>query len=105
MSKARRRLSDALSDLESLVREKIEEAMQQKIVISGLDNEQSLASRNLFEEINRLQKDLLEVGNEVEIEREKNVELAKKVKKFTSEKDRLTNAIATEIAKIEKILK
>jgi translation elongation factor EF-G len=108
--KARKRLSSSLKNLEEAIKEKIHEAANQQIKIVGdkyesqLEGRYSLPAFNVSQQVNQLQKELFEVGNEVEFEREKSRALLEKIENFQQEKTKIVAAIEENIDEIEKLI-
>lgn len=111
--KARKRLSSSLKELEETVKIKIHEASEQQIKIvsdSEKNNETdfggrySLPSYNLAAQVNQLQKDLLEVGKELEFQCSDNRILLERIENFQQEKMRLVTKIEENLEALEKLV-
>ena len=95
--KARERLSEALKNLEEVVKKKFHEEAIYSRMIDGDNNgysvsqsrmiEQSQIIQNLNSEINNLQKNLSELGKETDFLREKNEMLIRKITKMKAESE------------------
>ncbi len=104
--KARKRLSEALKSLEDITKEKIHEtAMQKGIVDNNRAIEESIVIQNLNKEVNNLQQNLEELGDELELANRKNKTLTEKINNYRSKGFSLVNAIETDLARIEDIIK
>lgn len=107
---ARKRLSHALKELEEVAKAKLHEAANQQIRIVGdedsidLGGRVSLPAFNLSQQVNQLQNELVEVGNEVEFQREKNRILLEKLENLQQEKLHLVAAIEENIEAIEQLI-
>ncbi len=103
---ARKRLSKALKMLEDVTKEKIHEASIQKgIMDENLVVEQNVALQDLQKEINNLQENLESLGDELELANRKNQALTEKINNYRSKGFSFINAIETDLARIDDILK
>jgi len=112
--KARKKLSDALKNLEEATKEKIHHASITATMIDiKYDNkdkavtslaEQLALIKNLNEEVNNLQRNLFEVGKETEFLREKNKSLLDKFDKFRAEGLAFIEAVEADLAGIEQVI-
>lgn len=108
---SRKRLSDTLKNLEEVVQDKIHETAIDSKMIDVSDDSSAAASakvieqeaviQNLNEEINKLQKNLSELGNENEFLNEKAKVLGTKFNEFREQGKKLLDAIEVELASIE----
>ncbi len=113
--KARKRLSDALSDLEKTTKKKLQEdVVDSKIFdVTAADSQRSQAKliqqseliKNLNTEINILQKNLSDLGKENEFLNAKNKAFSEKLIEVRSKKETLITAIESDLLRIEEILK
>ncbi len=113
--KSRKRLSAALKNLEEVVKEKLHEASINATMMSVSDDDSNSANARLVEqetmvqklnsEINKLQKNLSDLGQETEFLREKNSHLATKIANFRTEQNNLIMAIEADLAHIEEAIK
>jgi DNA repair exonuclease SbcCD ATPase subunit len=113
--KSRKRLSQALKNLEDVVKEKIREAGLNAEILGVNSNEfcdkthaqfieQTSVLNSLGNEVNHLQKELSEIGKETEFLRETNKALSEKIKNFRQQKNDLTQAIEDDLAVIHEII-
>jgi len=108
---SRKRLSDVLRNLEEVVQDKIHEtAIDSKMIDVSDDSSNAAQAKvieleavviNLNEEINKLQKNLSEIGNENEFLNEKAKVLGKKFDELRNQGRNLLDAIDVELAAIE----
>lgn len=115
--RSRKRLSDAFSLLEKNIKEKIyETSLQSKMMeVSNLDNdesrlkvkivEQAAIIDNLNSQVNNLQKELENIGLEVEFANEKNKMLINKLTELKSESNKIINEVEADLFKIEELIK
>lgn len=113
--KARKKLSDAFKNLEDVMKQKLHEAAIQSTMIGASENdvggrqaqivEQLATIQSLNLEINNLQKNLINAGNETDFLNEKNKFLAEKFSKLQKESLCFIEAIETDIALIEEVIK
>ena len=111
---ARKKLSDGLKNLEKTVKDKLHQSsIESKMLDVGENSdgsqsrlaEQSSIIQNLNSEINNLQKNLSDLGRETEFLSEQNKILSKKISDSRIEKNILVEAIATDLLRIEEIIK
>jgi predicted nucleic acid-binding Zn-ribbon protein len=111
---ARKRLSDALHDLEKILKQKIHQAAIESRIINHNETgarletkvfEQAAMIQTLNQEINNLQKLLSDLGGEIEFISEKNKIISKKTEDFRIQGPNLIKAIESDIARIEDLLK
>jgi hypothetical protein len=112
--KSRKRLSQALQNLEEIVKDKIHEASVNGRIINNSSAgfevannrilEQDAIIQNLNSEINDLQKNLSELGAESESLEEENKILAKKLKTFQTNSEKIISAIEADLVKIEEVI-
>ena len=111
---ARKKLSDALHDLEKTLKQKIHQAAIESRIINHNETgsrletkvfEQETIIQTLNQEINNLQKLLADLGNEIEFISEKNKMITKKTEDFRIQGPNLIKAIESDLASIENLLK
>ncbi len=112
--KSRKRLSEVLRNLEEVVKEKIHEtAIDSKMIdISDASNgssraqiiEQAAVIQNLNYEINKLQKNLSELGNEGEFLSEKNKLLGERIQELRTQSKILIDAIEADLLQVEEAI-
>lgn len=112
--KSRKRLSEVLRNLEEVVKEKIHEtAIDSKMIdISDASNgssraqiiEQAAVIQNLNYEINKLQKNLSELGNEGEFLSEKNKLLGERIQELRTQSKILIDAIEADLLQVEETI-
>lgn len=112
--KSRKRLSEVLKNLEEVVKEKIHEtALDSKMIdISDRNNEssrgqiieQAAVIQNLNSEINKLQKNLSDLGNESEFLSEKNKVLGQRIQELRTQSKSLIDAIEADLLHIEEAI-
>ncbi len=112
--KARKRLSEALKNIEAVIKDKISEVDFQARIVDADDNyetaaeaviaEQKATIKHLNSEINRLQKSMAEVGSEVEFLNEKNHILSKRKDDFVKQKNYLIHLIENDLQEIRKLI-
>lgn len=112
--KSRKRLSEVLRNLEEVVKDKIHETAIDSKMIDVSDDlsssaqakviEQEAVIQNLNEEINKLQKNLSDLGNENEFLNDKSKILGKKFDELRNTGRNLLDAIDVELAAIEEAI-
>lgn len=112
--KSRKRLSEVLKNLEEVVKEKIHEtALDSKMIdISDRNNEssrgqiieQAAVIQNLNSEINKLQKNLSDLGSESEFLTEKNKLLGERIQELRTQSKSLIDAIEADLLHIEEAI-
>ncbi len=112
---ARKRLSNALKNLEEAMKEKLHEAALEKKMIDVSDEnseayeakmvEQSTIIQNLHIEINNLQKNLEDLGKENEFLNTKNKVFAERISDLRTQGANLAEAMGSELAQIEQLIK
>lgn len=111
---ARKRLSESFDALEKVIKKKIVDSIEQEklVHISDEDAEayeakimqQETTIENLSEEVNRLQDQLSETGNEIEFLNEKSSVLTRRVEKIRYQQSELIEAIESDILRIEQLI-
>ncbi len=111
---ARKRLSESFDVLEKTIKKKISDSIEQEklVHISDEDSEayeakimqQETTIENLSEEVNRLQDQLSETGNEIEFLNEKSAVLTRRVEKIRYQQSELVEAIESDILRIETLI-
>jgi predicted nucleic acid-binding Zn-ribbon protein len=112
--KARRHLAQTLRNIEEVVKDKIHEtAMNSKMLdVSGESDgssnnkliEQNAIIQNLNEEINDLQKNLSELGEEGDTLSDENKDLAIKLQKLQKDSRQIIELIESDLIKIEEVV-
>jgi hypothetical protein len=112
--KARKKLSDAFKNLEDVMKQKLHEAAIQSTMIRASEHdvggrqaqivEQLATIQSLNLEINNLQKNLINAGNETDFLNEKNKLLADKFAKLQKESLCFIETIETDITLIEEVM-
>ncbi len=113
--KARQRLSDALLQLEEVIKDKLHESSQIQARIGGYNDsgamdqqvriiEQSVTIQNLISEMNNLQKTLVEIEKETDFTRERNTFLTKKMSEIYDQNHVLINAIESDLTRLEEVI-
>ncbi len=108
---ARKNLSESLKNLEKTVKEKFHQAVidAKMLDIAGDHGDeqaltQSTIIQNLNHEINKLQKNLSDLGKETEFLNEQNKVLSKKITETRTEKNSLVKSIEADLLRIEEII-
>ena len=113
METARKRLSDALKNLEKVTKEKLHQTVMESKVLDLNKNDeeaevklvqQASLIQNLNTEINNLQRNLSELGKESDFLSEQNKALNKKIGEFSNEKNSFIKSIEADLLKIEEII-
>lgn len=113
---ARKGLSQTLKDLEETIKQKLHEnALQGRMIGSVSENEiknnqsalleKATTIENLNQEINNLQNNLLDLGNENDFLIKENKALTSKLTNAISQQSRLIEAIESDLIKIEAVIK
>lgn len=105
LEKARKELSNALRDLEETTKRKMigvgeNDALNNESTIM----EQSVTIKNLSHEINNLQQNLLDLGDEMEFLKETNFTLTEKLSNIKQQQSQAIQAIELDLLDIEKII-
>ena len=115
--KSRKRLSEALSQLERTIKQKLHETIIQSKMInvsSDTDDESQLKVKiveqlaiieNLNSEINNLQKELENAGIEIEFLNERNKLVINKMSELRNQSIKITQEIEFDLMKIEELIK
>jgi len=108
---ARKKLANALKNLDETLKEKLQEASNQtKFLSASKDNfgdlqhrliQQSNAILNLNSEINRLQQSLAAVDKELDFNKEKNAALSQRFNEFRNKQKKSIEAIESDLSKLE----
>lgn len=111
---ARKRLSEALKNLEAVMKEKLHESALEKKMIGISENdvrhheakaaEQSTIIQNLHYEINSLQKNLEDLGKENEFLNSKAQVLGERFSDLRTQGSNLVEALASDLAEIDKLV-
>lgn len=110
---ARKRLSDALRNLEEVMKQKLHDAaVESKMIDVSEDDshtqakiiEQETVIQNLNSEINNLQRNLSDLGKEAEFLDRKNKNLSEKFSELKEQGAGLIEAIESDLLKIEEII-
>jgi hypothetical protein len=112
---ARKRLSDALNNLEKTTQKKLREGLVETKIFdlskSDVETfeskiiEQSQIIENLNLEINQLQKNLFDLGMESEFLNERNKTFAEKFSKNRAQQLDIIKAVELDLTKIEELIK
>ncbi len=109
--KARKRLANALENLEDTIKDKLhDEASTSRIVSAKEESEikiaqQEIIIQNLNIEINNLQQNLSDLGRETEFLNTKNKIFAEKLEKLRQERLEIIDEISAELQKIFNAIK
>lgn len=113
-NKARDRLSSALENLENIVKEKLHEAAIQNNLINSISDDfnsdqgivaqQANTIQNLTNEINNLQKNLVEMSKEIEFLNEKSLTIAKRSDDSRNQSKLLVEDIEKDLIRITKLI-
>ncbi len=113
-NKARNRLSLALENLESVIKEKLHETAAQSKLINasasdlernqGIVVEQANTIQNLTHEINNLQKNMVEMSKEIEFLNEKSLTIAKRADETRQNSKILVEEVEQNLIRIEQLI-
>ena len=111
---SRKKLSQALKNLEEVVKKKLHELAQSKVLNSSQNDEKNLGAKiieqdhiieSLNSEINNLQENLAELGKETEFLSAKNKAISERISENKPQQSGLIQALEADLIRIEEIIK